>query len=511
MPADITGTEVLEEDHATGRRVFRFINGPGVREPRARRRDQPHAAEDAGRAAAVDAGVPRHRGRADARAAAAVPRVRDAEPDRAGGHVSAARGAARSLHVPGRRRLSERGRGRRRSSGSRRATTGRARRGAVAAADHRSSRISCGACPAADHVVKYAVALARATRADGDRTRRAFVREDVAFGRRPARVAVPDPRREGARDPRRALRRRRSRTSRARAPDAAAPPDPQLPRRGRGLARRRPRRPPARAVRPSPAGPCDAASCSIRSRSPSSEPGSCDARVIVEGALSGLHRAPHHGSSVEFAEHKEYSPGDELATSTGRRTRSSTATTSSSSSRSRSCAPTSCSTARRRWTSSGGGISKLEYARALAASLAYLVIQQQDKSGSSPAATKLRGYRAAARAHGAPPRSARRARRRIERGAGATICRARSPPSRGRAAPLARRHLLATCSTPTTTTLRAPARAGCARASTTSRLPRSSIATSSRCRSRAPRVRVARGRSQAARRSRRLRQAYLAS
>ncbi len=28
MPADITGTEVLEEDHATGRRNFRFIKGP---------------------------------------------------------------------------------------------------------------------------------------------------------------------------------------------------------------------------------------------------------------------------------------------------------------------------------------------------------------------------------------------------------------------------------------------------------------------------------------------------
>jgi hypothetical protein len=36
------------------------------------------------------------------------------------------------------------------------------------------------------------------------------------------------------------------------------------------------------------------------------------ARVIVEGALSGLHRAAVHGSSVEFAEHKEYTPGDEL-------------------------------------------------------------------------------------------------------------------------------------------------------------------------------------------------------
>src|SRR2546429_9896245 len=36
------------------------------------------------------------------------------------------------------------------------------------------------------------------------------------------------------------------------------------------------------------------------------------ARSIVEGALSGLHRSPHHGASVEFSEHKEYSPGDEI-------------------------------------------------------------------------------------------------------------------------------------------------------------------------------------------------------
>src|SRR5512146_1936624 len=28
MPADITGTEVLEEDHTTGRRIFRFVKGP---------------------------------------------------------------------------------------------------------------------------------------------------------------------------------------------------------------------------------------------------------------------------------------------------------------------------------------------------------------------------------------------------------------------------------------------------------------------------------------------------
>jgi uncharacterized protein (DUF58 family) len=35
-------------------------------------------------------------------------------------------------------------------------------------------------------------------------------------------------------------------------------------------------------------------------------------RAIAEGVLTGLHRSPHHGQSVEFAEHKEYSPGDEI-------------------------------------------------------------------------------------------------------------------------------------------------------------------------------------------------------
>jgi uncharacterized protein (DUF58 family) len=35
-------------------------------------------------------------------------------------------------------------------------------------------------------------------------------------------------------------------------------------------------------------------------------------RAIAEGILTGLHKSPHHGQSVEFAEHKEYAPGDEI-------------------------------------------------------------------------------------------------------------------------------------------------------------------------------------------------------
>lgn len=36
------------------------------------------------------------------------------------------------------------------------------------------------------------------------------------------------------------------------------------------------------------------------------------ARVVVEGFLSGLHKSPFHGFSVEFADHREYVPGDDL-------------------------------------------------------------------------------------------------------------------------------------------------------------------------------------------------------
>lgn len=34
-------------------------------------------------------------------------------------------------------------------------------------------------------------------------------------------------------------------------------------------------------------------------------------RLVVEGFMSGLHRSPYHGLSVEFAQHREYAPGDD--------------------------------------------------------------------------------------------------------------------------------------------------------------------------------------------------------
>jgi uncharacterized protein (DUF58 family) len=34
------------------------------------------------------------------------------------------------------------------------------------------------------------------------------------------------------------------------------------------------------------------------------------AKLVVEGFMTGLHKSPYHGFSVEFAEHRQYMPGD---------------------------------------------------------------------------------------------------------------------------------------------------------------------------------------------------------
>ena len=69
MPSDITGTDIIQEDPETGRRQLVFTPGPDLRQHRARGRDQPHAAQDAVRAARGHAGAPRHRAGQDLRPA----------------------------------------------------------------------------------------------------------------------------------------------------------------------------------------------------------------------------------------------------------------------------------------------------------------------------------------------------------------------------------------------------------------------------------------------------------
>ena len=83
MPSDITGTEIIEEA-ADGKRRVPLRARADLRQPAARRRDQPHAAQDPGRPARSHAGTVRHRRRAHLRAAVTLFCVGHAEPHRAG-------------------------------------------------------------------------------------------------------------------------------------------------------------------------------------------------------------------------------------------------------------------------------------------------------------------------------------------------------------------------------------------------------------------------------------------
>jgi uncharacterized protein (DUF58 family) len=105
------------------------------------------------------------------------------------------------------------------------------------------------------------------------------------------------------------------------------------------------------------------------------------ARVIVEGAMTGLHRARLHGSSVEFAEHKVYSPGDEIRhidwKAYGKLDRYYVKQFEQESQ----LTVYLVLDASGSMEFAGGGLRKLEYAATALAALAYLVIGQQDKVG----------------------------------------------------------------------------------------------------------------------------------
>jgi uncharacterized protein (DUF58 family) len=105
------------------------------------------------------------------------------------------------------------------------------------------------------------------------------------------------------------------------------------------------------------------------------------ARVIVEGALSGLHRASVHGSSVEFSEHKEYSPGDELRHVDWKAYAKLDRYYVKQFEQESQLTIYLVLDASASMAFAGGGLSKLDYAGLALAALAYLAIQQQDKVG----------------------------------------------------------------------------------------------------------------------------------
>jgi uncharacterized protein (DUF58 family) len=107
------------------------------------------------------------------------------------------------------------------------------------------------------------------------------------------------------------------------------------------------------------------------------------ARHIVEGYVSGLHRSPYHGFSIEFAEHREYAPGDDLRYVDwkvfGRTDKFYLKQYEDETNLL--CYLVLDVSESMTYRSSPAALSKLEYAQALAASVAWLVLEQQDAAG----------------------------------------------------------------------------------------------------------------------------------
>ena len=108
------------------------------------------------------------------------------------------------------------------------------------------------------------------------------------------------------------------------------------------------------------------------------------AHSVVEGFLIGLHRSPHRGFSVEFAENRPYVPGDDVRHMDWRMyARSDRYYVKQYEEETNLRAYLAVDTSRSMdWTSAPGRlVSKLEYARLLTASLAYLLLRQGDAVG----------------------------------------------------------------------------------------------------------------------------------
>jgi len=105
------------------------------------------------------------------------------------------------------------------------------------------------------------------------------------------------------------------------------------------------------------------------------------AKLVVEGYIIGQHRSPYHGFSVEFAEHRAYGAGDEIRHIDwklfGKTDRLYVKRYEEETNlRAHIVLDTS-----RSMLYNSGKVSKLVYANSLAASLSYLMINQQDAVG----------------------------------------------------------------------------------------------------------------------------------
>lgn len=106
------------------------------------------------------------------------------------------------------------------------------------------------------------------------------------------------------------------------------------------------------------------------------------ARLVVEGFITGLHRSPYHGFSVEFAQHRQYMPGDPIRHIDwkifGRTDRYYIKQYEEETNLKSTIL---LDTSRSMGFASEGQISKLAYSSYLAGALSYLMVQQRDAVG----------------------------------------------------------------------------------------------------------------------------------
>ena len=114
---------------------------------------------------------------------------------------------------------------------------------------------------------------------------------------------------------------------------------------------------------------------------------------IVDGTISGLHRSPFHGYSAEFSQYRQYRPGDDLKyidwklfartdrlyTKQFRETTNLLASIALDASASMNYGV-------------AGGVTKFQYARLLAASLAHLISRQGDAVGLTAYGDTIKSY-----------------------------------------------------------------------------------------------------------------------
>jgi uncharacterized protein (DUF58 family) len=115
-----------------------------------------------------------------------------------------------------------------------------------------------------------------------------------------------------------------------------------------------------------------------------------EARNVVEGYLSGLHRSPYFGQSVEFVQHREYVPGDDPRRIDWKAWSKTDKYYIKQYEEDTNLRTTLLVDASESMSFQSGKISKYEYACAVAACLAYLLLRQQDAVGLATFDTNVR-------------------------------------------------------------------------------------------------------------------------